>query len=121
MRPNELREEIIHPHVKHVEKHPREVADDEDDDDEDEHARDPLISSLPRGCPRVGQAGGSDDLEGETVEDDQEEEWYEGHDEKVCDEEIVPAVSVVVPERGGAELRVDDSVSGHVELCHCQG
>ena len=46
-----------------------------------------------------------DDPEGETVEDDEEEEGDEGHHHEVGDEQVVPAVAVVLPEGGHAHLR----------------
>ena len=60
----------------------------------------------------------SDDLEGQTVEDDEQKEGDEGHDDEVCDEEEVSAVCIVVPEGGGADLRhqLTQRVSSHVEV-----
>ena len=45
-----------------------------------------------------------DDPECEAVEDDEEQEGDESHHHEVGDEEIVSAVSVAVPQLGGAHL-----------------
>ena len=52
------------------------------------------------GRPFVSQTGAADDPEGEAIENNEEEEGDEGHDDKVRNEKIVSAVSVVISEGG---------------------
>ena len=87
-------------YVECVENHPWHVADEEDNDDQDEHFCDSLIPSLSVGGSIVSKTGVSDDPEGEAVENNEEDEGDEGHDDKVSNEKIVSAVSVVVSEGG---------------------
>ena len=49
----------------------------------------------------------TDILEGEAIENNEEKEGDEGHDDKVSNEKIVSAVSVVISERSGTDQRID--------------
>ena len=79
-----------------VENHPGRVTDEEDNDNDDEHPGDTLVPPLSLGGSDIVQRGGSDDLEGEAVEEDEEDERDHGHHNKVGNEKIVTTISVVV-------------------------
>ena len=55
----------------------------------------------------IRQTRVADDPEGEAIEDNEEEEGDEGHDDKISNEKIVSAVSVVISEGCSADPGVD--------------
>ena len=59
------------------------------------------------GGPLVIQTGVPDDPEGEAIENNQEEEGDEDHDDKISNEKIVSAVSVVISEGCSADAGID--------------
>ena len=88
-----------------VENHSWSITDEEDNDNDDEHPGNSLIPPLPLAGPHIGAGRVADDLEGETIEDDQEEEGDESHHDKVGNKEIVSAVAVAISKFGGTNLR----------------
>ena len=83
------------------------LPDEEDDDDKSEHLCDSLIPSMSVGKSCSIKTRVADDPEGETIEDNEEEEGNEGHDDKISNEKIVSAVSVVISEGCSTDSRIE--------------